>query len=471
MTSQQFNLSGLDLYNNPLTNEGYFIKAVNVDSYPYGGIKKRPGYQTFLGTSNGSAVQDIFQWTNDDSSQSYLYAKKGNVIQYYDVTAGTGDWATCGNGTLSGTANVGRAVLNNTLIIGDGVGSTRHTTNGTSFTNTTGAPIARGFEQFQQRIHAIGTANTLFLSTTGTATDWNLSSPSDSTSFQIPGPGRLIKIHKVDNKVFLHKAAGNMFSFDGDYLIDMSTNFALTSPSSYAQAENYGFWLNRLGIYGFGGGQPELISNAIQPLIYNDNGNGIVGATFDSAPGACFRYDYFLSVGDITDDVTNETITNAVIKYNYQKNLFHIYSFANKPTALGTYKDNSGVEHLLFGDSVGQVYTFGGTATSDNGTPIEARTEMIFSGNQPADFKEWREYSAAFNPGSKAKLQIGFCDTFRRDQIKLVEVGDTSDGAIHWRVPQGTRSKLAYLRVTENSTGPSFIWYGHAMDYDIDNAR
>jgi len=469
--SSQSTLLGIDLYNNPLNNEGYFIKAVNVDSYPYGGIKKRPGYVDFLGTTNGSIVTDLFQWTKDDGSQSYLYAKKGNVLQYYDVTAGTGDWVTCDNGTFSGTANIGHSVLNNTLIVGDGVGSTRHTTDGTAFTNTTGAPIARDFEQFQQRIYAIGTANTLFFSSTGSADNWSGVSPADSSSLQIPGEGRLTKINKIDNKLFLHKAAGNMFSWDGDYLIDMSTNYALTSPQSYARTENYGFWLNRQGIYGFGGGQPEMISNPIQPYIYNDFNTGITGTVFDQAPGVCFKFDYYLSVGTIADDITQETINNAVIKYNYQKNLFYVYSFADRPTAMGVYEDSSGVESLIFGDGVGQVYKFGGTARSDSGVPIEAMTEIVFSGNDSFSFKKWNEYSASFNPGSKAKLQIGFTDTFRRDSLNLVEVGDTSDGAIHWRVPQGTRSKLAFIRTYENSTGPSFIWYGHEVDYDIETAR
>lgn len=469
-SAAQFNLQGIDLYQNPLSSEGNFLRAINVDSYPYGGIKKRPGYATFNGTSNGSAVQNLFQWTKDDGSQSYLYAKKGNVLYYYDVTAGTGDWTICENGTFSGTAYLGWAVLENTLIMGDGIGSTRHTTSGTSFTNTTGAPISNNFEQYQQRIYATGT-NTLFFSSTGSADNWSGVSPADSSSIQIPGEGQIIKLMKSNDRLIIHKANGNMFSWDGDYLIDMATNYGLSSPQSYAKTEDYGFWLNREGIYGFGNNRPELVSNAIQPYIYNDFSTGIAGTTFNHAPAACFKFDYYLSVGNISDDIVRETISNAVIKYNYQKNLFYVYSFANKPTAMTVYEDNAGVEHLIFGDSVGQVYTFGGTATSDNGTPIEAIAEMIFSGNQPHEFKKWHEYSATFNPGSKAKLQLGFCDTFRRDQINLVDVGDTSDGALHWRVPQGTRSKLAYLKVYENSGGPRFQWYGHAMDYDIDDAR
>ncbi len=470
MTESLFSLGGIDLYKNPLVNEGSFLKAQNVDSYPYGGIKKRPGYVTFAGTTNGSVVQNLFQWTNDTGSQSYLYAKKGNVLQYYDVTAGTGDWTTCGNGTFSGTANVSHAVLLNTLVVADGVGSTRHTTNGTSFTNTSGAPIASDLEQYQERIYALGT-NTLFYSSAGSPTNWSGVSPADSSSIQIPGAGRGIKLTKIADRLLIHKASGNMFRWDGDSLVDMATNYAMSSPQSYAKAEDYGFWLNREGIYGSGGDKPELISNAIQPFIYNDFGLGIAGTTFNNAPATCFKFDYYLSVGSIADDITQDTISNAVIKYNYQKNLYYIYSFADKPTALGVYEDNSGVEHLLFGDSVGQVYTFGGTATSDNGDPIEAICEMVVAGNQPDKFKEWREHNSFFNPGSRAKLQLGISDTFRRGGISLTEIGDTSDGAIHWRVPQGTRSKLAYLRVYENSTGPRFEWYGHAIDFDIDDAR
>ena len=467
----QFNLQGVDLYQNPLTNEGAFLRAINVDSYPYGGIKKRPGYSDFLGTSNGSAVQNIFQWTNDEGSQSYLYAKKGDVLYYYDVTAGTGDWSPCENGTFSPTAFIGHAVLSDTLIVGDGVGSTRHTTNGTSFTNTSGAPIAGTFEQFHQRIYAGGTANTLFFSSTGSADNWSGVSPADSSSIQIPGAGKILKIFKVDDRLIIHKDGGNMFSWDEDYLLDMSTNYGLTSPVSHARTENYSFWLNRNGIYGFGGASPELISNKVQPLIYNDFNTGIAGTTFDNAPAACFKFDYYLSVGTISDDITHETIPNAVIKYNYQKDLFYVYSFADRPTAMAMYEDNAGVEHLLFGDANGQVYTFGGTATDDSGTPIQAITEMVMGGGQPHEFKKWNEYSTFFNPGSKAKLQIGISDTFRRDSIKFVDVGDTTDGAIHWRFPQGTRSKLVYLKVIENSSGPAFEWYGHAVDFDIDDAR
>lgn len=469
MRIQQFNLSGINAYNNPLNTNGEFLRAVNVDSYPNGGIKKRPGYTKFLGGGGTDIVTDIFQWTNDSGSQSYLYAKKGSVLQYYDVTAGTGDWTNCGNGTFSGTTSIGHGVLENVLIIGNGVDATRHTTNGTSFTNTTLAPIANQFEQYQQRIYAVGTANTLFYSTTGDATNWSAVAPSDSSSIQIPGEGAIIDAIKIADKLQIHKAGRNIFRWDGYLLEDLATKAGMSSFQSFSKIEDYGIWLTRDGIYGSSGDRPELISNAVQPWIYNDFGGGINGHLFDFAPAASHRFDYYLGAGDITDDVTHETIHNAVLKYNYQKNMWFIYSLADNPTAFGEYQDNAGVKHLLFGDNGGQVYIFGEGATDDDGAPIEAITEMVVTGNDISNFKVWKEYSLFFNPGSKAKVQIGMSDTFRRDSIRLKEIGDTSIGALSVRFPVGSRSKLLYVKVYENSKGPAWIWYGHAVDFDVDD--
>lgn len=413
----------------------------------------------------------MFQWTNDEGSQSYLYAKRGNVLQYYDVTAGTGDWTTCGNGTFSPTENVGHAVLEDTLIVGDGVGSTRHTTNGTSFTNTPLAPIAAHFEQYQQRVYAAGTANTLFYSTTGDPTNWSSISPSDSSSLQIPGEGGIVNVVKIADKLQIHKRGRNIFRFDGYLLEDLATRAAMTSTQSYAKTEDYGFWLTREGIYGSGGERPELISNPVQPWIYNDFGDGINGDTFDFAPAAVHRYDYYIAVGDITDDITHETIHRAVIKYNYQKNLWYIYSLADLPTALTTYQDNQGVSHLIFGDNGGQVYVFGGTAATDDGDPIEAITEMILVGKDATAFKKWNQYSVMFNFGSKAKVQIGLSDSFRRKSINLIDLGDTSLGAVDFRLPQGSRTKLMYIKTYENSAGPKWTWYGHSVDYDVEDVK
>ena len=153
--------------------DGALIHSVNMVSFPYGAKTKRTGYSTFLGTPDASTVNSLLDYHQNDGSTFYLYRASGSAL-YYSLQ-GTGAWTLSGNGTISNGAHFGGAILDNTFIGGDGVGSTRHTTSGTSFTNTTLAPISEFFEQYQNRIYASGTAGDCFYSTTNDATNWNTS--------------------------------------------------------------------------------------------------------------------------------------------------------------------------------------------------------------------------------------------------------------------------------------------------------
>ena len=149
--TQNYNLGGLNLFLNPLLKkDGEAIRAVNVQSSSFGAKTKRTGYSTFLGTADGSAVNSLFSWTQDDGSL-FLYRASGAGL--YHSVEGTGEWTMSGAGTITAGSAVGHAVSANVLIVGDGKGSTRHSTNGTSFTNTTLAPVASQFTQYQGRIY------------------------------------------------------------------------------------------------------------------------------------------------------------------------------------------------------------------------------------------------------------------------------------------------------------------------------
>jgi len=162
-------------------------------------------------------------------------------------------------------------VLDNTLMICDGAGSTRHSTNGTSFTNTTLAPVAVDLVEYQNRIYAAGTVSNLFYSTFGTPTDWS----TDSSSLTIPGAGKLSNSIKAADRVVTIKNSGLLHRWDGDSLLDLASNLGYSSPYSIDQSEGYYFGLNRLGVFGFEGARPKILSNKVQKLIYNDDGNGI----------------------------------------------------------------------------------------------------------------------------------------------------------------------------------------------------
>lgn len=461
-----FNIGGINLYINPLfsggATDGQLIRAVNVDSIPLGAKIKRPGYVSFLGTADGSQINTLSSWTQDNGTSSWLYRFSGTKLYYYDVGAGTGDWAICGNGTFTGT-HIGGAVLGNTLIIGDGVGSTRHTTNGTSFTNTTLAPAGEFFEQYQTRIYIGGTSSTLFYSTTGDATNWVTSGTSDSSSLPIPGAGKINKVFKLGDRLHIGKAGGNIFRWDGFSLVDTSTTLNMTSSYSYGSIEDSGLYINRNGVYMDDISGPQIISNPISRFIFNESNTGMAGTAFDAAPGVVYKYDYFLAVGSTRDDLTNEPLNNGIFKYNVLKNEWLTYQFANNPKALHSYKDNVGSQQLVFGDTNGQCYLYGGTALSDNGVPIAAVIELFFDFQTPQFDKDWRWLWAFFNPGCEAQIQFACANTFIKGKKIWQDLGDFDATVGAYRFPTGSRSKFLFIRIKESSSASRFDNYGIAL--------
>lgn len=456
------NLGGLNQYVNPLIKEaGQPIHSVNLDSYPYGAKTKRPGYVTYLGTADGSAVNTLFHWETNAGSV-YTYRASGSSL-YYSI-GGTGAWTLAGNGTISAGAHVGYAVLGDTLIVGDGVGSTRHTTNGTSFTNTTLAPVSNTFAQYQNRIYAGGTASDLFYSTSNDATNWNTSGTSDSSSLVIPGEGKISKIFNASDRLLAAKTTGLMYKWDGYSLVDTSSKVGPSSPHSLAEKEGFNMWLNRNGLYGYVGSYPQLLSNPIQGQIYNRDDNGIGGTNFGTAPATFYKNDYYIAVGTVTPDLTDYTINDAIIKYDLQKNEFLNYSFANPPTAFHTFTDTTGVETMIFGDANGQCYKLSGTATSDNGTPIEANIEFIafVSDND----NEFRRFRAFFNPGNNAKISIAVTDTFDKSNKAWVDLGDAKEGIVDYQFPHNSRGRFIFCKIYERSSDARFTFYGYTLEYD-----
>src|SRR3990167_6103964 len=464
-----FNLSGLQLKVSPfLQREGEMIRCINVENDMIGAKKKRPGYATYL-SSLGTEIKNIFNWTRDNGTQFWNYAFAGGTL--FSSQQGTGAWAIAGNGTIT-DGTVFQDVLEDTLVITTPTGTTRHSTNGTSFTDTTSAPVGGvGAKQYQQRMWILK-GNNMFYSTTGTPTDWT----SDSSSIaltggtvgtaNVVGPG--VSLMKVSDSLVPTLNSGQMFQWDGFSLVDLATDLGPTSARSVTNKEGVGFFLNRYGHFSFGGAKPELISNPIQPQIYNNAGSGVVGTVFDNAPSGQYKYDIYTAVGTVTDDLTNETINNALQVYNFQLNEWRNYDVANLPTAFDTYKDADGVERFIFGDSTGQCYTLGGTSLSDNNTAITSTMQMVYHANQPHTDKRWKRAWFFFNPGCVAQVSVAAENTFHPNTKKWIPLGDATSGVVEFDFPPNSRSKLLFVKITESSSDARFTFYGFSCDYQIE---
>ena len=496
MAVEYFNIQSVNLaYNNVMQSDGQLIWQQNCTNFPYGALSKRMGYGTFLANPDNAQVNSLFLMPNIQNSGSINVMRASGSLLYYS-TQGTANFQICGNGTIANGAHFGECVQNTTLVGGDGVGSTRYTTDGMNFTNATLAPIANFFAQYQSRAFAAGSNNIMSYSVAGDVTNWAFGGTADSSSFTVPGEGSLGQPFVVADRLAITKSRGKMYTWDGQSLVDLATNNGPYSPWSIGNVEDYRIFINQMGMYGFDGNAPQLLSNPIQRAFYNSLNKGIPSANFGSIPGVIHFFDYFASVGSFTDDFTGKSIgTNAVLKYDYQKNAFGFWQLANNPTAWLSYNDATNARQLIFGDNTGQTYKFDRSFTGDNGAPISSEAVFLFtyastgstftasSANSMSGIsweKRWKYLRAFFAPGCEINVEFAFSNSLDPQRLKWSEPilikergsgGDFwqfSDGVLEIRFPNDPnnlpRSRFLFVRYYESSNSSSWCLLGQQCD-------
>lgn len=465
-TTDVYNLKGINTKIQPFDQaDGQIIHCVNMYTDLIGAKRKRPGYVTFNGTADGSAVTSLFQYQKGDGTTNYLYRASGSSLYYYNEGAGTGDWTLATNGTISPGARVGHTTFDDVLIVGDGVGSTRHTTDGVTFTDSSLAPIGQYLTNEFGRVFIAGTASDVFYSSANEGTNWQTTGTSDSSSIRVSGAGRLNGIFSSNDRVVMNKTSGVMKRWDDFSLTTVPTSKGYSSPDSVLDIDGYNIGLNRLGLFGYGGGRPEILSNPVEKHIYNNDSTGIAGSVFTNAPAGVNKYQYMLSVGTVTDEYTRIQIPNCVMCYNYQLDEWTDYQYANRPSAFTTYIDSDGNEQTIFGDSTGQVYQLAGTATTDNGVPIACSIIGFIHLDTPDKQKIFNKIEAFANPGCEASLMLAGAKTFDLTNLNWVNYGSLKSGVLSVR--KDIRGNFLFYKVIESSTTTPFQFYGFTIDYDF----
>jgi hypothetical protein len=304
----------------------------------------------------------------------------------------------------------------------------------------------------------------------------------------------------VADRLVVTKNKGKMFHWDDYSLVDMTTKYGPTMPWSVGNIDDYWFWPNQIGLFGFDGANRQLISNPVQRQFYNRAGNGMgtaqIGPT-SSACGAGHIWDYFFTQGTITDDFTGRQISNAILKYDYQKNTFLNWQLNDNPTAMLSYIDATNQRQFIFGNNAGQCFKLDPTKTSDNGNPIS--TEMVFLFTYAAQQQQFSQTSATtvsgksyekkwnwlrlfFNPGCEMNVQFAFSNTFTYQHLhwsdpiattNLVASGIATfaDGVFEIRFPNDPnnlpRSRFLFVRIYEDSDNSQWSFYGAAIDAEI----
>lgn len=466
-----FNLSGLNLKVQPLLlQDGQCLQCVNYDPLYIGAKTKRQGYVAFLDQIDSDEVKSLIYHHKADGTK-FLLRVSGKKIYKWAFSGDT--WGTAVKSNLTTGLRMGHVSYDDTLCLGNGTDNSMHTTDGSSFTDTSGAPKAKYWTQWKRRIYAAGNTtapSTLFWSSAGSATNWSGSPPSDSSSLTIPGPGKIDGVFTANNTVVISKDSGLVFHWDGTNLTQVSESLAPTSYESIAPVERSAFYLNRLGVYDYTTGLPRLLSNAIESYIYNSAGNGVAGSAFNTAPGVTYRYKYLVAVGDITGCFGN-SISNGILVYDFQLNEWGVYSFAHLPTAWVTYLDANSNETLCFGDASGKTYTYG-SGNDDAGAAIETKLEIFSTLDTPESNKTFRKFWVFTNPGCGASVKVYLTDSFTKERKDPISVGDVKEGVADKDFPtRDALKKYLFVKVTERSKGEPHTFYGYSVQADVEEIR
>jgi hypothetical protein len=339
---------------------------------------------------------------------------------------------------------------------------------GESFEDATtdGAPLAPYWTSFQERIYAAGVPidkDVLHWCSIGNALNWSLVSPSDSSSLNIDKffGGVIQNIKMLNDRVVIWKE-GMIKRWDEEYLRTVLASDGLDAPYSVAEINGMAFSLDRNAIRLYDGSAPQELTSKIEDLIFGID----FGAT--NTPRICgevFKKKYYLSVGTITDE-DGETITNAWIVYDYNKNSFWLYSLADQATAMCQLKCSDGVQRMYFGGTTGSVFQmFSGD--TDNGTEIEAILEgHIFYVAGTEQFINPGEIIVASKFGHEMTVQLR--DDYNDEAITIGE----HDKPVSNNLTDELGNNVLGLAVTiTHSSKGKPIFYGFSLGFDIEGEK
>lgn len=355
--------------------KGEWKKIVNWDIAKIGCATKRDGYTAILNTPDASEILTLMPLEIGTIRKIIMINAAGKL--YCADPAVDSTWGAAKLTGLSTTERWTGTLLhddsgNPIFVLGNGL-TTYYTSDGITFTSgvAAGFPLAKYWTSFQERVYGAGVPadkDVLHWCSIGNALNWSAVSPNDSSSLNIDKffGGVIQFIKMLNDRVVIWKEK-LVKRWDEDYLRTVMSSDGLDAPYSVAEINGMAFSLDRNAIRLYDGSAPQELSSKIEDLIF-----GIDFGTTNTPRicGEVFKKKYYLSVGTITDE-DGDTISNAWIVYDYNKNSFWLYSLATQATAMCKLKCSDGVQRMYFGGTAGKVFQMF-LGDTDDGTEIEA---------------------------------------------------------------------------------------------------
>jgi hypothetical protein len=448
-----------------LIEPGEWRLIVNADLSKKGVIKKRKGYTKILNTPDANEILSLIPIELGSVRQLIMVNAAGKMYSS-DLTGAT--WGTAIATGLSTSARWGFTIMsdssgNKYAIMGNGA-VTKKTADGVALSDVSGAPLAKYWTTFSQRVFGAGVTaspDTLFWCSIGDLTNWSGVSPNDSSSTTIDRyyRGNIKGIRESNDRVVIYKER-MMKRWDGDTLKTVMASSGLDAPYSLASVDGMIFSFDRDGIRLYDGNEPRLISERIRDLI---EGIDVTSANLERICGAVFQKKYYLSVGNITDEDGN-TITNAVIAYDYVKDEFMLYSTAHRITAMTRFINTTdNTENLYVGDLTGNVYKMFAQDYLDDTANIEMKLQshIFYPGGVDVEI-EPKKMTLAARYADEMKV---FLRSEYNDNIE--NIGEFTEPVSDQKFDKLGNDVRGLQLFVEHSAKGRPEYYGFQLEYDI----
>lgn len=372
-------------------------------------------------------------------------------------------------------SRVGSAILDNKLLLGNGVDQTCWTADGANFTNISTAPPCKYWITWKGRAYGIGNPlarSRLYFSATPSSdisttgyprgiTYWTNDPTDVSTGGYLDidpdSNGSGIGLDVENGRLIVHKEGGSYKIIPDEFGRPsqvISRGASTTSHWSIGRSEefNISYFFNLNGIYEDNGETPDLKSSPIQDLI-----EAISGTATDNLVGHFFKYKYFCTMGtSITENerLGDRTFTNPLFVYELRLQEIYIYTTAHPVNCLASWKDENGVDNMYMGDTSGNTFKWD-TSHLDYQTPIAGEIETWDEDFDTPHIKKRYEYiDLETNPGCESNA------LFKLDTDNPITLGDLTKGSTSFEFgDSGFNKKNIALKITDNSsTAPSIIY-------------
>lgn len=299
-------------------------------------------------------------------------------------------------------------------------------------------PIGIDILNYKDRLHVLTAAGLLrrssgpvspgFTTISWTSGNDTIVIDPDQTSYS----GQSVGLAKISGLLLIFKERA-MYSYNGKATqADPITRIGCTSRQSISVGENTCFFFNPDGIWVTKGGDPQRISDAVQPYIDNMD-----TANYSRVSGFANGQHYYCSIGDVTID--GETFSNVVLRYSIHSQEWAVYTYPFEITAFSQFINGTAVE-IAAGDDTARIYRLNVGAT-DNGTAISFRLDThqlefgsrstvksvskqvnVFSENPPPLVLRVREDRKGFRPigsATEEQAEVSINDPIRGNYFRF----------------------------------------------------